>query len=55
MVDLSARNDQGQFVREPAIYVEMFKKHGFSIDYQITRNSFNIPYDLILITATRES
>ena len=49
-----ARNDQGQFVREPAIYAEMFKKHGFSMEYQITRNSFKIPYDLILITATRE-
>lgn len=48
------RNDQGQFVREPVMYVELFKKHGFSIEYQIIRNSFKYPYDLILITAPRE-
>jgi SAM-dependent methyltransferase len=49
-----ARNDRGQFIREPEMYVEMFRKHGFSIKYKITRNSFRIPYDLILITATKE-
>lgn len=49
-----AKNDRGQFIREPEMYTELFRKHGFSIKYEITRNSFRIPYDLILITATRE-
>lgn len=50
-----ARNDRGQFIREPDDYVESFRKHGFSVKYEITRNSFRIPYDLLLITATKES
>lgn len=50
-----ARNDRGQFIREPEAYVESFGKYGFSIKFEITRNSFRIPYDLILITATKES
>jgi len=49
-----AKNDRGQFIREPGIYEEMFNKYGFSVKYEITRNSFRIPYDLILITATKE-
>jgi SAM-dependent methyltransferase len=49
-----ARNDRGQYIREPEMYAETFKKYGFSIKYEITRNSFRIPYDLILITATKE-
>ncbi len=48
------RNDQGQFVREPVMYVELFKKNGFPIEYQIIRNCFKINDDLILITAHRE-
>lgn len=48
------RKNQGQFVREPVMYVELFKRQGYSIEYQIIRNSFKISYDLILITAHRE-
>lgn len=50
-----ARNDRGQFIRDPDNYVEVFSRHGFSVSYEITRNSFRIPYDLLLITATKES
>lgn len=50
-----AKNDRGQFIREPESYVESFRKYGFSVKYEITRNSFRIPYDLLLITATKES
>ena len=49
-----AKNDRGQFIREPEMYAELFEKYGFSTKYEITRNSFRIPYDLLLITATRE-
>lgn len=50
-----ARNDRGQYIREPEAYVDSFGKHGFSVKFEITRNSFRIPYDLLLITATKES
>jgi hypothetical protein len=36
------------------VYEEIFNKNGFSVAFEITRNSFRIPYDLILITATKE-
>jgi SAM-dependent methyltransferase len=49
-----AKNDRGQYIREPEGYEEVFGKHGFSVKFEITRNSFRIPYDLILITATKE-
>ena len=49
-----ARNDRGKFVRKTEDYIELFSKSGFSIDYEITRKSFRIPYDLILISATRK-
>jgi cyclopropane fatty-acyl-phospholipid synthase-like methyltransferase len=50
-----ARNDRGQFIRDPDQYTEIFNRNGFSVKYEITRNSFRIPYDLLLITATKES
>lgn len=49
-----AKNDRGQFIREPEVYRELFQRHGFSLEYKITRNSFRIPYDLILMTATKQ-
>ena len=49
-----ARNDRGKFLRKSGDYLELFSKNGFSIDYEITRKSFHIPYDLILISATRK-
>ncbi len=49
-----AKNDRGQYIREPEVYEEVFGRHGFSVKFEITRNSFRIPYDLILITATKE-
>jgi SAM-dependent methyltransferase len=50
-----ARNDRGQFIRDPEQFIEIFNSNGFSVKYEITRNSFRIPYDLLLITATKES
>lgn len=50
-----ARNDRGRFIRDPDHYTEVFNRNGFSVKYEITRNSFRIPYDLLLITATKES
>jgi len=50
-----ARNDRGRFIRDPDQYTEVFNRNGFSVKYEITRNSFRIPYDLLLITATKES
>lgn len=50
-----ARNDRGRFIRDPNQYTEVFNRNGFSVKYEITRNSFRIPYDLLLITATKES
>lgn len=49
-----ARNDRGKFLRKSEDYLELFSKNGFSIEYEITRKSFHIPYDLILISATRK-
>jgi len=49
-----ARNDRGPYIREPELYEEVFSRYGFSVKFEITRNSFRIPYDLILITATKE-
>ncbi len=49
-----ARNDRGKFVRKSEDYFELFSKSGFSMEYEITRKSFRIPYDLILISATRK-
>jgi SAM-dependent methyltransferase len=49
-----AKNDRGPYIREPIVYEEIFNKNGFSVAFEITRNSFRIPYDLLLITATKE-
>ncbi len=49
-----AKNDRGQFIREPEVYKKHFSNHGFSLEYKITKNSFRIPYDLVLMTATKQ-
>lgn len=49
-----AKNDRGPYIREPEGYEKIFNINGFSIAFEITRNSFRIPYDLLLITATKE-
>jgi len=48
-----ARNDRGKFIREPNYYRDIFGNYGFEIELEITRNDFRIPYDLLLMKATR--
>jgi SAM-dependent methyltransferase len=50
-----ARNDRGPYIREIDQYRESFGKYGFKLNVTITRNSFRIPYDLILMSALKES
>lgn len=48
-----AKNDRGKFIRSPEYYQEIFGKFGFIVTFKITRNDFRIPYDLLIMTATK--
>jgi len=49
-----ARNDRGQFLRTPNHYQGMFAKFGFSISFKAVRNTIRIPYDQLIISATKD-
>lgn len=49
-----AKNDRGRYLRDPDQYAQLFSEHGFSIKITITRNDFRIPYDLLLLSATKK-
>ena len=53
MASWFARNDRGQYLRNASLYQSMFMECGFQMDYEITRNDFRIPYDLILMSAKK--
>jgi SAM-dependent methyltransferase len=50
-----AKNDRGQFIREFSEYERLFAQNNFRLTFRITRNSFRIPYDLIIMTAIKNS
>jgi SAM-dependent methyltransferase len=49
-----ALNDRGKFIRTPETYADIFEKYGFDLKYEVQRNEFRIPYDLLLMTATKK-
>lgn len=48
-----AENDRGKHIRGAEVYSELFSKNGFKLEHTIQRNAFKIPYDLLLMTATK--
>jgi ubiquinone/menaquinone biosynthesis C-methylase UbiE len=53
MASWFARNDRGQYLRSADYYQDKFREFGFEMKYEITRNDFRIPYDLILMSAKK--
>ena len=49
-----AEKDRGRYLRAPSHYQKVFEANGFEFGYEIKRNEFRIPYDLILIVATKQ-
>lgn len=48
-----ARNDRGRFLRTAETYFNNFEKAGFRMEFEVQRNQFRIPYDLILMSAIK--
>jgi trans-aconitate methyltransferase len=48
-----ALKDRGKYIRTVNEYTEIFWSQGFEIDFEIKRKQFRIPYDLLLLTATK--
>ena len=48
-----ARNDRGRYIRTAETYFNSFEKAGFRMEYEVQRNKFRIPYDLILMSAVK--
>jgi len=48
-----ARNDRGRYLRTAETYFNNFEKAGFRMEFEVQRNKFRIPYDLILMSAVK--
>ena len=48
-----ARNDRGRFIRTAEKYDSLFNEVGFKMEYEVQRNQFRIPYDLLLMRAEK--
>jgi hypothetical protein len=48
-----ARNDRGRYLRTAETYFNTFEKAGFRMEFEVQRNQFRIPYDLILMSAVK--
>lgn len=48
-----ARNDRGRYLRTAESYFSTFQKAGFQMEFEVQRNQFRIPYDLILMSAVK--
>ena len=48
-----ARNDRGRFIRTAEKYDSLFDEVGFKMEYEVQRNQFRIPYDLLLMRAEK--